>query len=387
MLVQVLAFLLVIGIAFYQVTQGLFNALIMTILSVFAAVIAFNFYEPLALTLAEWQPQTAHAIALLALFVIPLLLLRIGFDLLLRNNVVFGMWADRIGGGVLGIITGIILVGMLTTTLQMLPWGWTVLGYEPYDRKLTRDSSLAPFYPDEFVVGMVSMFSEGSLDADKPWDGIHDDLFLELTASRNEVGQYVRVGAPVDSLKVVGAWKADWGQSWTQAVPLPPESADIRGNGNLLVVRVAVAETARDTIPQADNWYRLPATHFRLVGADGQSLFPVAYLTGFSTGSDESRYKDYNEFRGTYTPESWMAHTAPKQEVADKRPDYAELMVARRWWEANGPEMLTVDWVFLVPDDFEPAYVVFRKVSMAEVPKPVAGMPAKGEALARSTRK
>ena len=145
MVIIILATVMVLGIAFYQVIQGLFSALIMTILTVLCAAVAMGYYEPLAsAVLYTRQAETADAVALIALFVLPLLGLRMLVDRLIPGNVVFGRWADRIGGGVLGIFSGLIITGVLMVALQMLPFGASVLGYTPFDDALQRDQSLAP---------------------------------------------------------------------------------------------------------------------------------------------------------------------------------------------------------------------------------------------------
>ena len=92
MVLIILVSLLVLGIAFYQIIQGLFSAMIMTILTVLAAAIAFNFYEPLGDLLVGRLGAYAHPAALLALFVIPLFVLRELFDRVIRGNVVMGMF-------------------------------------------------------------------------------------------------------------------------------------------------------------------------------------------------------------------------------------------------------------------------------------------------------
>ena len=48
MILIVITALFVLGIALFQAVQGLFSALIMSILTILCAVLAFNFYEPLA---------------------------------------------------------------------------------------------------------------------------------------------------------------------------------------------------------------------------------------------------------------------------------------------------------------------------------------------------
>ena len=67
MVLIIIAALLVAGIAFFQIIQGLFSALIMTILTILCAALAFTFYEPLAALLHSRQAAYADAGALLAL--------------------------------------------------------------------------------------------------------------------------------------------------------------------------------------------------------------------------------------------------------------------------------------------------------------------------------
>ncbi len=152
MLMIALALILVAGIAFFQVLQGTFSAMIMTILSILCAMAALNYYEPLAawiLSLGQYQRDATYIYpaSLIAVFFVPLLGVRLIFDRLLTGNVGFGLWADRIVGGVFGVITGMVLVGMLGIAMQMLPWDAAIIGYKPYDDCLQRDMSLQPLRP------------------------------------------------------------------------------------------------------------------------------------------------------------------------------------------------------------------------------------------------
>ena len=102
------ATLLLLGLAFYQVVQGMFSAIIMAILSVLCAAVALNFYEPLAGV----------------------------FNRSIRGNVVMGMGANRIGGAVFGLISSFALIGVLMIVLQLLPLPGTILTYKPYNATL-----------------------------------------------------------------------------------------------------------------------------------------------------------------------------------------------------------------------------------------------------------
>ncbi|MDY6912854.1 MAG: CvpA family protein [Planctomycetota bacterium] len=369
MVLILLATVLILAVAFYQVTQGLFSAMIMTILTVLSAAAAFNFYEPLASMLYARQPAYADAAALIAVFVVPLLVLRIGYDKLIGSNVVFGIWADRIGGGLLGLITGIILIGVLAIALQMLPFGAKVMTYQPFDDALQRKQRLLPFCPDELTAGMAKMLSAGAFSSDRAYGTSHDDLLLELYCARNryrqhrrEEGQNIvehvgRVDSPPDALQVLSVHHVDFSLAgWLDDLPKNP-LLDTIETTKAMVVRVSVAASARDD----DNWWRLPATHFRLVCQSGRSFYPLGYLT----------------YVRTERP-AWQLIAAP---VENKLAQIGALAVPRPW--KNEMESLTVDWVYRVPTEQEPAYVVFRRTARAGIANVTKTAPPATGALER----
>ncbi|KKM60040.1 hypothetical protein LCGC14_1545890, partial [marine sediment metagenome] len=185
MVLIIVSILLVLGIAYFQSTQGLFNALIMAILSALCAAIAMGWYEPTAVALLyDKHMAYAEALCLVALFVVPLVVLRVLFDALIRGNVVFHVWVDRIGGGAAGLIVGIICVGIFMLAAQMLPWGPSILGYKPFKEDLSRNQRLHPFYPDEFVVDFGEAMSRGALSGAADFRRSHDNLLRELFCAR-----------------------------------------------------------------------------------------------------------------------------------------------------------------------------------------------------------
>lgn len=377
MFLMILMTLLILGITFFQIVQGLFSALIMAILTVLSAAIAFTFYELLAAQLYAYQPAHADAIALLALFILPLLGLRWLYDYFLGGNVVFGVWADRIGGGVLGLITGIIAVGVLAVALQMLPLGRSILGYEPFDASLQRQDTLSPFYPDDFAVGLAQKLSAGSLGNDKPFARLHDNLLRELYCARNTAGYNSRIysdASDIDGwMKVAGVYRPS--EAELKALgdlppnPLLPPPAQSR----VVVVRVGVDELCREPLVEEDhkgfNWWYLPATHFRLVTAEGKSYYPVAYLTWDVANKRYTLNPDQNEKNEKGQPKQILI---------------GNLLVGRLWKAEGGPRTLFVDWVYVLPDDptedktaeqaqaigkFDrPEYLVFRRVCKQPLP-------------------
>ena len=196
-----MALALICGIAFFQAIQGLFSALIMTILTIISALAAFGYFKPLAIALYPHQPAHADGGALIAVVVITLLVLRLIFDKLIGGNVILGLWADRIGGGVLGLITGMIMVGTLVIAMQLLPFGEKVITFQPYDDTLQRDQSLFPFNCDVFTLGLVKTASAGSLKSMVDFEKDNDDMLLEAYCSRNTAWKNGRTDAAQTALK------------------------------------------------------------------------------------------------------------------------------------------------------------------------------------------
>ena len=378
MVLIVLAVLLILGIAFYQVIQGLFSALIMTALTVLCAAVAIGNYETLASAyLYSRQPAYADAIMLVALFVLPLMALRMATDWLIKGNIVLGVWPDRIVGGALGVITGMTVVGVLLVAMQMLPFGASVLGFTPFDDALHRSQRVAPFYPDEFVVGLGGTLSAGGLATGQRLDRRHSDLFRELFCARNTAGKNGRVDGKAGQTAVRGIYDlpAD-ALPWMEDVPANPvlDETEIR---KTLVVRVAVNFGAREVKSDdaLSGWWLLPGTHFRLVCETPEGprdYYPVAYLT----------YLD-KPLRAEPPGQTWKCFGAP---VKDDRTLIAKLIVARpapgKYKNERDPKdatELTVDWVYQIAEKDKPLSLVFRRVDTPALPEVTAGPEAVAE--------
>ncbi len=350
MLLILLATILILAIAYFQVTQGFFSAMIMTILSVISLVLAFNFYEPLAKLMYPYQPASADGIALLVLFVVLLLAMRMAIDRFFKANVVLGQWVDRLGGGALGIITGMILVGMLAVVVQMQPWGRSIIGYSPFDDSLNRSQRLWPFRPDEFVAGAAKALSAQSLGSQSGggFGKAHDDLLLEQFCARNTAGRNSRIDAETNAFAVEAAYL-----NWVSDIPICPLLKDEITKA--IVIRVEVRRGASDD----DGWWRLPGTHFRLVGTSGRSYYPVGYLATSARSLASGGWECVGPRDGGVA--------VPGQLIAEKR--FGE------------DDDAIVDWVYQILNNDEPDYMVFRRIVRDAVPKPTRGRPNPDKAM------
>lgn len=414
---------LVLGITYYQCIQGLFSSLIMVVLTVLCAAVAVNFYEPLASTfLYTRQPAYADAIALTALFVLPLLGLRLAADGLIAGNVVLDRWLDRFGGGLAGLITGILLVGILMLAMQMLPFGPNLMGYQPFGEMLRRKQRLVPFYPDEFTIGLGKMLSAGAFSGRRTFADAHDDLLLELYCARNRPNRtrrlkgrtmlqsrLGRIDALPGHLRVEAAYECQpqhvkkWCREDVHPLlrpePLPYEKNNAQKGElrKIIVIRTLVDRGAREgrDSQAAANWWLLPATQFRLVSKNGKNFYPVGYLTHLD---DEKAMKEAKrdsrrrratttpsdkpveiEWQGTrlklwVKPQQWKFIGAAHDET--KTQWFLTDLIVERKWPGGKIKALVVDWVYRMPVKEVPAYMVFRRVAKAAVPKPLPAQEA-----------
>ncbi len=370
MLVIIIAALLVLGIAFFQAVQGVFSALIMTCLSLLAAVAAMGWYAPLGERLYPYQPESAGAIVLLALFFIPLFVAREVLDRALKANVVFGLWVDRIVGGALGLVTGMVLVGVLTVAAQMLPFGRSVLGYSPFAATLEKQSSLAPFVPDRFVIGLTTLASDGSLAGARRFGQDHPDLLRELYCARNTAGAngwtgLVSEGGP----KLEGAYAPPPGMLSGVKPHAPAPTSPKTWVVRVTFSKASVEPEGSGKEGAAANWWFIPGTHLRLRTQDNRDVYPSAYLV-----QAEGQVRVVNP-----PSEPWFEDDEDEDRDARRRnlddeedlAPAANLLVQREREEKD--QTLTVDWVFLVPAEAKPARLIFRRAVELDVPAPVDG--------------
>jgi hypothetical protein len=116
---------LIVAYVFYL--EGAVTACAMFCNTVLAGLIAFNFWEPLADVVGPTLNGTflagfEDAFCLIALFAIPLGLLRLTTNSLTNKRVELPMAVQTVGGVLFGLATGYLTAGFLLCMLQTLPW-------------------------------------------------------------------------------------------------------------------------------------------------------------------------------------------------------------------------------------------------------------------------
>jgi hypothetical protein len=378
MILSLILAVLVLAIAYFQATQGLFSALIMVVLTICCAAAAFGTHEWVAVNwLAPYfLPDYSYSIALVAIFAIPLLGLRLAADNLIRRSGTLPLLADRIGAGICGLVTGMVMVGVMSIGLLGLPFGTSLLGFARVDVVTpdNRDEDARPkstdsdegvreilLKPDRFAFGVASMVGGGVFSGDGALAERYPD-FVEAHAWVNAVPPEVSRFAPPNSIAIVR----------TEAVPFVyreavgrPGTVQVEGEGAFeaiapkkghvfRMIRVRLKNEARDK----GQSHTFTLRQFRLVGRPGPAqpeeqfhaiALPPDVKPGASTAVN--RHIRFKKISGVDWPIIDKPLGPPQQSESDGR-------------ASRDPE---VEVVFELPERFAPSYLEYKRGARAAV--------------------
>lgn len=364
---------LVLAITFFLGLQGLFSSVIMCLLTVLCAGLAFGLYENVYYGfLLERMPNHGEAVALVAIFAISLLLLRTATDSVIKGNMVMPVWVDRIGGGAFGFVTALIVVGMIQIGFQMLPFEPTFLGFnrfvaisnrgeveEPEELKQADPATTTwqrrslTFKPDEFAVRVASLLSDGVLRGANRFRDVHPDYMAQVQNARSGVQRESnRVATNTGALSV-----------------LDPVFLVLK-EGDLLRPRIPPPD-ARDNPRAAEGPTPPPAAGF---DAWEWRAYRVKLNNGAFDPDEQVRFRApqvriVGREKGRITEYNLKA----VQREADPS-QYVELfrlpLLGREEFcdvnRARG-QKTDYDFVFEVPKDFEAHFIEFKRTARADV--------------------
>jgi hypothetical protein len=167
-IVLTFAIMLIVGYAYFR--EGVFTAFTMCVNVFLAGLVAFNFFEPLASLLEPRLPTYNRsglpsdpappffwgyedALCLLLLFSLTLGILRLITNNLASFRMDYPVVIQEGGGVFFGLITGYLLCGFLSCTLQTLPWHKDFLSFESVGESSSAFRQLFP--PDRVWLAMM----------------------------------------------------------------------------------------------------------------------------------------------------------------------------------------------------------------------------------------
>jgi hypothetical protein len=344
--------LIIGGCAAYQYLKGtLVKSFATTIIAICASVAAFGYFELLAEVFVGRSDNSsfdslipwAQPLSFMLLFVLVFAILQTILVQLLRKPIDLGVLPERIGRVVFGIFLGLILSGLLLTTLAMAP----LPNEYPYERfEAGRPNADRPntvlLNADGFATGWFNMLSNGSFSGQRNFAALHpafvDQSFLNRIQAADGVPLITSSQAiEVPTRKKKAAWRAPEDLKDSVGKPLPQKTGY-----NLTIVRVGMVRKA------LEDDSRFTLSQLRLIckersGAKdpfvgkGKNIYPVGYLK-----------------------------TADRLQL-NKLSDQIEMSAADfdglvRW----------IDFAFYVPNDFVPVFLAFKQNSIVQLPPPVS---------------
>jgi uncharacterized membrane protein required for colicin V production len=138
MLIEVGIVAIILGMTYALMSEGLWGAALMFFNSLFAGMIAFNFYEPLAALIANNVPfleNFADSLCLMGIYAGSLLLLRLVTDAIAPAMVRFPSALYLIGGITFGLGASIVTMSIMLLAYQASPVDRKVFGSVDYKTK------------------------------------------------------------------------------------------------------------------------------------------------------------------------------------------------------------------------------------------------------------
>jgi len=201
-----IAVLVLVGvIAYAWSARGFFSALLHLCCTIAAAAIAFALWEPISLAIinkggSQWMQDLALCLSLIVPFALALAALTSITNMLVRANAQCESAFDYVGGGVCGLLTGTISVGLLVISLSFVRVHNDFMGHEPISQEkdgyFTKGSAL--WFPvDSLVAKGFGALSTTSLRVGSPLATLYPDIAYR--------GHVMRIMPDEATLKVTGS--------------------------------------------------------------------------------------------------------------------------------------------------------------------------------------
>lgn len=340
---SLLVVLIILGSAAYQYLKGtLIKSFTMMVIAICASVIAFGHFELLARILINRQMFVAWAqpLCFVLLFVLAFAILQAIAAQLTSQPIDLGFWPERIGSVVCGLVLGLILSGLLLTTLAMSP----LSSENPYQRFNPQNldaekPAKALLNADGFTTGWFSLISSGSLSGKKSFAVFHPAFLDQVFLNRHGIAEDIPIITGAGAIEIPNkkaVWPAPQALKDSSGQSLPQKSGH-----NLNIVRIGIlAKAIKDggifTLSQLRVICKKKSDLKRLFSGRGKPVYPIGYLK-----------------------------TAEQLQI--KRLD-EQIKVARVDFKGS---VRWIDFAFYIPEGSVPVLVEFKQNNLAQLPPPV----------------
>lgn len=119
-------------VAYFHYTQGLFSASASLVAAALAAFAAWGFHEPLARASVAALGIYGPPVALVLIFALVYVVLRVILDGIVTGNTRFNPIVDKVGAGVIGLLAAFFPTAIIAIAAQMMPTGSSVMMHARY---------------------------------------------------------------------------------------------------------------------------------------------------------------------------------------------------------------------------------------------------------------
>jgi len=247
---SILVVLIILGCVAYQYLKGtLVRSLATLVIVVWGSVVAFGYFELLGgvfvgrgsggslSSFVLW----AQALSFVLLFVLTFAILQTAANQLISKEINLELWPERIGRVCCGILTGLVLSGLLLTALAIGP----LPSQYPYQRfDSTRPDVERPnkvlFNADGFATGWFSLISRGGMSGKRSFAALHPAFLDQLYLNRH-AGKKVSIITGSEVIEVPrqnAVWSGPEDLTDTEGGAVTP-----RAGYNLTIVKVGIKKS------------------------------------------------------------------------------------------------------------------------------------------------
>jgi len=343
-MVAVLALLIAAAVAALLFFKGNFlRAFAVFVTALCAEVVAFAYFEPLASLLISRNKFTdfAQPACFLALFVISFAVMMLLALRLSRQSLDLGLWPERIGRALFGLLGGLIITGVILVALALAPLS-NKIPYQRFDSNnpLAEKPQKALLNPDGFATGFFSLLSRASLSGKRSFAVLHPDFLNQLHLNRLPAAQKVPTIIRGKALEIPkkAVWPVD------KLSDTDGKTVSAKSGHRLFVVRVGVRKNRlKDAGTFAISQIRLCAgkNSRKALAGSGKNIYPLGYIKA--------------------------AGTMQKVKLTDK------IRIDNRDFKG---QVKYIDFVFEIPEGYSPAVAQLKQNNVEQLPPAVTAKQA-----------
>jgi len=180
--------IILLSAVYFYLKSPVIGSFALLISSMVSAIVSFSYYELFAEMLIGRCGQWAHPVCFALLFIVTFIILRIACDYLVGANINFGVLITRLTAVICGLLTGVVVSGILMITIAMMPfsqkWPYARFGNRPPTASKIQNTNKSFLNTDGFASGLFSWVSKGSLSSKKSFAVYHADFLNQIHLNR-----------------------------------------------------------------------------------------------------------------------------------------------------------------------------------------------------------